>query len=121
MVGVQKETQRDRLHRYGIDAGQKDTKGLPLLLEGLDLSDLDLMTIRDLVRYGPEPDDDCLIGTLGLMFSALGEGSLCLSLDRDHLQETVLQTAEPTVLKLVTGFIRRLDEGRYDNLIDHSI
>ena len=120
MVGMQKEHRGDRLRRYGIDAGYKDTNGLPILFEGLDLSGLDLMTIRDLARYGPEPADDCLTGTLGLMFSALGEGSLCLSLDRDHLTATVLKTADPVAVDVLTGFIRRLDEGRYDNLIDRT-
>lgn len=93
---------------------------MPILFEGLDLSDLDLMTIRDLARYGTEPDDDYFIGMLGLMFSALGEGSLCVSLNRDCLHEIGLKTADPAVVNLVTEFIRRLDEGRYDNLIDRT-
>ncbi len=120
MVDNQNENQRDRLRRFGIDAGHTDTNGLPILFADLGLSDLDLMTIRDLSQYGPNPVDDCLIGMLGLMFSALGEGSLCLVLDTDHLKESVPQTADPAVLKLVTGFMGRLDEGRYDKLIDRT-
>ncbi|MBC2712773.1 MAG: AAA family ATPase [Desulfosarcina sp.] len=117
---MQNETLRERLRRYGIDAGRKERNALPILFEGLDLSDLDLMTIRDLARYGTEPDDDYFIGMLGLMFSALGEGSLCVSLNRDCLHEIGLKTADPAVVNLVTEFIRRLDEGRYDNLIDRT-
>ena len=120
MVDNQKETQRDRLRRFGIDAGHTDTSGLPILFADLGLSDLDLMTIRDLAQCGPEPADDGLIGMLGLMFSTLGEGSLCLVLDKEHLKKTVQQTADPAVLKLVTGFMCRLDEGRYDKLIDRT-
>ena len=114
------ETMRDRLRRTGIDARLTDTSALPILFERLDLSDLDLMTIRDLSRYGPEPADVCLSGMLGLMFSALGEGSLCLHLDPNQLQENFVKPADPALLNLVTGFIRRLDEGCYDNLIDRT-
>ena len=120
MVNSQKETQRDRLRRYGFDTEHTDTKGLPTLFESLELTDLDLMTIRDLAHYGPEPRDDCLTGMLGLMFSALGEGSLCLNLDREHLQKTVLRTADPAALEVFSGFMRRLDEGCYDKLIDRT-
>ena len=120
MVDYQHETQRDRLGRFGVDAGHTDSSGLPILFADLELSDLDLMTIRDLSQYGPEPVDDCLVGMLGLMFSALGEGSLCLVLDTDHLKASLPQTADPSVLKLVTGFMDRLDEGRYDALIDRT-
>lgn len=120
MVGITTEIQPDRLRHHGIDGGHEDPIDLSSLFDKLDLSDLDLMTIRDLLRYGPEPADGCLIEMLGLMFSALGQGSLCLLLDRDHLQQTVLQTADPAALKLVGGFVDRLDEGRYDNLIDRT-
>ena len=120
MVNSQNETQHDRLRRYGFDTGQTDMKGLPTLFESLELTDLDLMTIRDLAGYGPEPRDDCLAGMLGLMFSALGEGSLCLELDTEHLKKTVLPTAEPGALEMISGFMRRLDEGCYDKLIDRT-
>ncbi len=120
MVDHQKETLRDRLRRFGIDAGPTDTNGLPVLFADLGLSDLDLMTIRDLLQVGPEPVDDGFICMLGLMFSALGEGSLCLVLDTDHLKESVPQSADPAVWKLITGFMGRLDEGRYDKLIDRA-
>ncbi len=120
MVGRHKETQLDRLRRYSIDAGHTGTNGLASLFEGLELSDLDLMTIRDLAGYSPEPTDGCLTGMLGLMFSALGEGSLCLNLDTDHLKRTVLQNADPAALEAVGGFMRRLDEGCYDRLIGRT-
>jgi exodeoxyribonuclease V alpha subunit len=115
---MQNETLSDRLRRHGVGTGQ--AAALPILFDSLNLSDLDLMTIRDLAHYGPESPDDGLMAMLGLMFSALGEGSLCLILDTAHLKKTVLQTTDPDVLKLVTGFMRRLDEGRYDALIDRT-
>jgi exodeoxyribonuclease V alpha subunit len=118
MVSTQHERQRDRLLRIGIDTGQ--TQGLSVLLESLELSDLDLMTIRDLVKYGPDRDDGCLIGMLGLMFSALGEGSLCVCLDRDSLQESILKSTDPAVTELADGFIRHLDKGLYDALVDRT-
>ncbi|MCB2147100.1 MAG: exodeoxyribonuclease V subunit alpha [Deltaproteobacteria bacterium] len=120
MVNSQKETQRERLRRYGFDTGHTEMKGLPTLFEGLELADLDLMTIRDLAHYGSEPRDDCLIGMLGLMFSALGEGSLCINLDTEPLKNTVLRTADPAALEMFSGFNRRLDEGCYDKLIDRA-
>jgi hypothetical protein len=116
MVNNQKKILFDRLRHVDIDAGYTDTSGLLILFADLDLSDLDLMTIRDLLQYTPEPHDESLIGMLGLMFSALGEGSLCLVLDMDHLKKTVLQKAVPAVVKLVSRFLCRLDEGRYDTL-----
>ncbi len=120
MTDNQNENPCDRLRHFGIDAGHTPTDGLPSLFADLGLSDLDLMTIRDLSQYGPKPVDDGLIGMLGLMFSALGEGSLCLVLDTDHLKESVPQTADPAVRKLVTGFMGRLDEGCFDTLIDRT-
>ena len=53
MVDHQKESLRDRLRRFGIDAGPTDTNGLPVLFADLGLSDLDLMTIRDLLQVWP--------------------------------------------------------------------
>ena len=120
MADPQHQIHGDRLRHFGIDSGHADTDGLPILLDDLGLSDLDLMTIRDLSQHGPESVDDGLIGVLGLMFAALGEGSLCLVLDTDHLKRSVPQTADPAVRKLVTGFLGRLDEGRYDMLIDRT-
>ncbi|WP_372678523.1 exodeoxyribonuclease V subunit alpha [Desulfosarcina sp.] len=116
----QKEIQRGRLRRFGIDAGHTPTDGLPGLFADLGLSDLDLMTIRDLSQYGPTPVDEGLVGMLGLMFSALAEGSLCLALDTDQLKPSVLPTDDPAVRKIVNGFMDRLDDGCYDTLIDRT-
>jgi exodeoxyribonuclease V alpha subunit len=118
MVDRLKATPRERLRRYGIAAGSKDADGLAILFEGLELSELDLMTIRDLARYGPASGDDCLTGILGLMFAALNEGSLCLCLDRNPQPEMVMATGAPAVTGLMTDFVRRLNDGRYDSLID---
>ena len=120
MVGIHEPTPPDRLSRYGIDVTRRGRKGLSLLLDQLVISDLDLMTIRDLVRYCPEPDDDGLIAVLAVMFSVLAEGSLCLCLDRAHLQQSVLHTTDTAVMERVDAFIRRLDAGRYDALIDRT-
>lgn len=118
MVAMIEQTQSERLRRYGIAAGHQAADVLSALFAELDLSDLDLMTIRDLVRYGPEPDDGGLIAILGLMFSALGEGSLCLRLEADYLKERLPDTIDPAVIEWIAGCIRRLDIGCYDALID---
>jgi exodeoxyribonuclease V alpha subunit len=120
MVATPEQTQLDRLRRYGITAGLRATNVLPTLFKALDLSDLDLMTIRDIVRYGPDPEDDCLIAMSGLLLSALGEGSLCLPLNDDYLKACMRYTVDPALIGLISGFIRRLDKGRYDPLIDRT-
>jgi exodeoxyribonuclease V alpha subunit len=120
MVATPEQTQLDRLRRYGITAGLRATNVLPTLFKALDLSDLDLMTIRDIVRYGPDPEDDCLIAMSGLLLSALGEGSLCLPLNDDYLKACMRDTVDPALIGLISGFIRRLDKGRYDPLIDRT-
>ena len=118
MVDLPAESQRERLRRHGINTTKGEGRGLLTLFDPLDLSELDLMAIRDLVQCGPDPADACLIGMLGLLFSALGEGSLCLDLDRESLQERLQQATDPDVSILLDGFIRRMDEGRYDCLVD---
>ena len=120
MVGIHESTLSDRLSRYGLDVKGRGRKALSRMLDQLVLSDLDLMTVRDLVRYCPEPDDDGLIAVLAVMFSVLAEGSLCLRLDRDHLMQEVLHTTDPSVVELVDDFIRRLDAGCYDAMIDRT-
>ncbi|BBO67138.1 RecBCD enzyme subunit RecD [Desulfosarcina alkanivorans] len=120
MVNGLSDPQIDRLRRFGIAAGSTGATALRSLLADLDLSDLDLMTIRDLARYGPEPDDGGLVAMLGLMFAALGEGSLCLDLDMDRLREHLLKAADPAVTAWVARFMRRLENGDYDALIDRA-
>lgn len=120
MVDLPAESQRERLRRYHIDATHGNTGALSTLFGALDLSELDLMTIRDLVRYGPGPTDACLTGVLGVLFSALGEGSLCLRLDRESLQKRVQPATDADVSTLLEDFIHRMDAGRYDSLIERS-
>ena len=120
MVNGSSDLQDDRFRRYGITAGHTRAAVLQSLFTALDLSDLDLMTIRDMVRYGPGPDDRGLVTMLGLMFAALGEGSLCLHLDVDRLREHLPKAADPAILAWVSRFIRRLDHGDYDALIDRT-
>lgn len=118
MVDMQSESTLERLRRARLVPESRQAEGLAVLFEALELSDLDLMTIGDLLPYGFESEDDGLTVVLGLLFAVLSEGSLCLGLDPDDLQAGVLNHADPAVTPLVDGFIRRLDRGCYDRLID---
>jgi exodeoxyribonuclease V alpha subunit len=120
MVTAPTETWRERLRRHHIDAGQGHGEDVAGLFERLDLSDLDMMTIRDLVQLGPDRADACLIALLGLMFAVLEEGSLCLELNQERLPRSFSVKLDTGQVALVDGFIRRLDAGRYDGLIDRS-
>ncbi len=110
----------ERFDRYGIALGQAAANDLSDLFERLDLSDLDLMTIRDLMRYAPAPDDAALIRILGMMLAAKAMGSLCLRLDVNHLAEFFPQWTDATGWTWLPEFKRSLKAGRYDDLIDRS-
>ena len=120
MVDPHRESQRDKFRGLGIEIGSEATQRAAILLERLDLSDLDLMTIRDLVQIGEKSEDGCLIGMLGLLFAGLGQGSLCIWLQRDQVLNSVLPADDPLAMKLVNGFMRRLNDGDYDDLIERA-
>lgn len=121
MVALSNEPMEERLRRAGIDPKTPHRKELAHLLGALETSMLDLMTIGDLLSHnGPEPDDGSLTAVLAILFSVLSEGSLCLSLEQADLQAGVLKQAAPAVDRMVFEFIRRLDRGCYDRLIERS-
>jgi exodeoxyribonuclease V alpha subunit len=90
------------------------------LFAQLGLSDLDRMIIGDLLRHAPEPGDIGLTAMLGLMFAALGEGSLCLPLDPGMLMAGGFKFADPSIGKRVSRCMERIDRGYYDALIDRD-
>jgi len=111
------DAQKIRRPEYGILTGHEDNAELVDLFLSLDLSDLDVMTIRDLIRMGSGPDDPLLIGMLALMFAALAEGSLCIHLDGDGFYRRVSSASGLDVARLAEGFVRRMHAGQYDWLI----
>ncbi len=119
MVSPSAVSMRERLQRFDIEIGQEGLgKIVAALFEGLDLSDLDIMAIRDLVHLGAKPADVHLMVILGLMFAVLEEGSVCLDLNRDHLLRRPSVKPDQVLMDLIDGFIRRLDEGCYEDLIN---
>ncbi|BBO73363.1 hypothetical protein DSCW_07800 [Desulfosarcina widdelii] len=115
MVSADKALLAERLGRYGIEGSSP----LWALFEKLDLSDLDLMLIRDLTACASDPRDHGLVGMLGLLLAALNEGSLCLVLDRKlsaffpHIDASALGT-------LIDDVVAKLNQGAYDSLVDRS-
>ncbi|WP_319525557.1 exodeoxyribonuclease V subunit alpha [uncultured Desulfosarcina sp.] len=115
MVTADKALFDDRLGRYGMDASGP----LAVLFGKLELSDLDLMLIRDSTACAADPRDYGLMGMLGLLLAALHEGSLCLALDRQLPQ--VFPHVDASMLEaLVDDFTAKLNQGEYDSLVDRS-
>jgi exodeoxyribonuclease V alpha subunit len=106
--------------QHGGDGPPSNQTQLAILFEQLALSNLDQMTIADLLRHAPEPGDTGLAMILALMFAALGEGSLCLSLDRQDLLQEMGKGADAGICARVAEFIGRMDQGQYDGLIDRT-
>ncbi|HSO18319.1 MAG TPA: AAA family ATPase, partial [Desulfosarcina sp.] len=120
MTDRQKRVVREPLARFGIAAGPPASSALAVLFERWELSDLDLMTIGDLMRCARASDDPELAAMLGAMFVSRAQGSLCLRLDEAHLFAAVPQAAEAPVRAWLQGFLRAMDSGRYDTLIDRT-
>ena len=114
------ENATERLRKYGCQAVLDADEQVAALIEALELSDLDLMTIRDLMAHIPDAADIDLALVLALLLAALGEGSLCLQLDRHRPRRTDARLREKAVLPRIAGFMRKMDGGRYDGLIDRT-
>ncbi len=110
----------DRYRRYGIQLRCSDGIDLTPLAQTLDLSELDIMTIRDLAGMGAGLDDSCLIAMLLLMFAAMADGSVCLQLDKIGRRRPSGRLTDPDLRGLGDGFVNRLNAGRYDRLIDRT-
>lgn len=106
--------------QYGVDGTPSNQTRMAILFEQLGLSDLDQMTIADLLRHAPEPGDTGLAVALALMFAALSEGSLCLSLARQDLLQAMGSGAAAEFSDPVAEFVGRLDQGHYDALIERT-
>ena len=120
MVEPNAERWEQRLRRYELVWSQDGADPLPELFEKLDLSDLDMMTIRDLLRHLPDPREPHLTAMIALLLAALGQGSLCLFLDREQPFNLSPFLDAPMAGSLLEGFYSCLDQGVYDGLIDRS-
>ena len=97
-----------------------DKTRLTALFEKMGLSDLDQMTISDLLHYSQGAGDTGLTIILALMFTALSEGSLCLALNHRTLIEAIGKGTAEYFDDQIVDFIGRLERGDYDCLIDRS-
>ena len=96
------------------------SKALSALIDALELSDLDLLTLRDIMHYAPRRDDDPLVAVLALLFGALADGATCLPLDGDEPSGRLPAAEAPSVALLVDAFRQQLAGGGYDTLIDRT-
>ena len=90
------------------------------LIRHWELSTLDCMTIRDLLKYGGCQGDLSLIAVLIAMFAGLQKGNLCLDLDR--ITDPDLWTAQEgeAIQRLCDTFAANLAAGQYRGLITDS-
>jgi exodeoxyribonuclease V alpha subunit len=107
-------------HRLFQPAMSVDTPRLTMLFEQLSLTDLDQMTIGDLLRHGQGAEDAGVAVILALMFAALSEGSLCLDLDRQSIIQSLGEGMDADVDDQINAFLCRLEQGAYDGLIDRG-
>ena len=112
----QKTTNADQAH----PASAADASRLKIFFERLGLSDLDRMTIDDLLRHAPDSHDIGLAALMGLSFAALSEGSLCLSLERSDLERTLGKAGDVDLEKRIMDVVPRLENGDYDRLVDRA-
>ncbi len=91
---------------------------LVALVESLELSTLDCLTLRDLLQLGEMPSDAALFAGMAALFAAAAEGSVCLEVSPDDLASVLSAGCGPQrARRWATRFCRRLDEGRYAALI----
>ncbi len=97
-----------------------DIPELNALFEHLGLSDLDRLTIDDLMRYAPDKSDIGLAAILGLLFAALSEGSLCLSFNRQDLLGMLGKGVYPHIEKRIVETLSLMENGVMDELVDRN-
>jgi exodeoxyribonuclease V alpha subunit len=83
----------------------------------LELSLLDYMTIRDLIKFGDCRGDLPLVAVLMAMFAGLQEGSLCLDLDQRQFLTHIAAEDRKTAKAIFDEFLAGLATGRYQKLI----
>lgn len=103
------------------DEPTKPDRAFLPVFQGLDLSPLDWMTIRDLLEIGDIRGDLPLLFVLALMFAAMREGSLCLELNDTHVSRLLGQTkneiGNKKVTQLIDQFLNRLADKRYHQIV----
>jgi exodeoxyribonuclease V alpha subunit len=88
------------------------------LVDGLDLSPLDCLTVRDLLQLTGLRSDPALFAVLAVMFSLTAEGSLCLDVSAGSLTARLTPGCDhENARRLAERFGHRLAAGRYEALI----
>jgi len=109
-----------RMRSMDVFAGLSE-EALPVLLDlvdGLDLSPLDCLTVRDLLQLTGLRSDAALFAVLAVMFSLTAEGSLCLDVSAASLAASLAPgCGRENARRLAERFGRRLAAGRYETLI----
>ena len=75
---------------------------LQLVIEQTDLSDLDLLCIRDLLDHSNEPEREIFL-ILVLLFQLGRKGSLCLEVSPSYLQVNLSQIIDSRIVDEITG------------------
>ncbi len=109
---------RVRRHEVFTAMPEQELPVLFGLLEGLDLSALDCLTIRDMLQLTGLQSDAALFAVLALMFAMTAEGSLCLEVSASSLVARLnAGCGLSDARRLTQRFRRHLDEGSYEALI----
>ncbi|RJQ50869.1 MAG: exodeoxyribonuclease V subunit alpha [Desulfobacteraceae bacterium] len=91
------------------------------LFRFMEISFLDLMTLRDLLEFGDCRGDASLVVVLTAMFAGLEEGSLCLNIDPGHFLRQVPEKDRIIADAVVSEFHLSLAAGRYQKLITQNV
>ena len=82
---------------------------------------VDYMTIRDLLELSGYADDAPLFGALLCMFDTLGQGSLCMSMDKKALALRLEAFSEgKTAADMAESFVACLENDGYDCLVSRN-
>lgn len=109
----------ERLLAFNILAGAAKPAAEPLLplMRGMELSNLDYMTIRDLIELGDCRGDLPLVIVLMAMFAGLQEGNLCLNLDPDRFAAFLSAEDGKAAKAILADFLSGLEAERYRKLV----
>jgi len=107
----------EQLIAFKVFGSRKNTLSLEPFFDGMELSLLDYMTIRDLIGYAGCQDARPLAVILMCLFSSLQEGSLCLELAEDQVLSHLPGDLRAEAKAVFRGFLSALSDGNYRHLI----